>query len=755
MYIDKNSFLSEFREEAREYLQRLNASLLSLEHDPAQHEYVQKMKKTAHNLKGAARIIEFKNIEDISHGLEYVLEAIESKRIAVTPELATALFICFDFLQILVERLTKGLKVEVDSHEMSTEVQKIATGEVSPEYFSQKYKITLEKIKKESEAKGNSPIKNDLNGNTEKEELFKVKSAKMDELLGIVSHITIDKIKMEASLKECRALLDAIRNYHKIVKYYAKETAAQKQAGSQEIKSEVVLKGIGDIEKQTYNYYKDYEITVNNMSLILDKLQERSLRLHMLPLNSIFSLFPRVVRDMSLSYHKEIELEIKGEETELDRKMIEVIKEPLIHLVRNAIDHGIESEEERKEKGKSLKGRVMLRSWQEGEYVLISVEDDGRGIDPEQVKAVALQKNIVSAAEIEQMGPREIMYLVFRNGFTTSPEITKISGRGVGLDIVRDQVEQLKGEVVLDSQLDAGTIIVLRLPLTLILSAILLVDAAGASFGIPIANIEQILIVETKKIQVSEGKKVISLGRRIVPLVNLAELLGMPGVDKVQETREKVPVIVVVYGRQRKGFVVDTITSEQEVVVKTLGEYLGKIENIAGAAILGNGDIAFILNVPDLMSAANVRSYINAPSLEQQPNIASPAAEKKKPEKFQKVILLVEDSLTTREMEKNILETVGYKVVMAIDGLEAVNQIVSQKIDLIITDIEMPNMDGIQLTHNLKQDAKYKHIPIIIVTAVESVEDKRRGIEAGAEAYILKSEFDQTNLLQTVESFIG
>lgn len=754
MHIDKNEFLSEFREEAREYMERLNAGLLALEHDPTRNEDVKKMKKTVHNLKGAARIIEFKEIEDIAHSLECVLDAIESKCIAVTPELATALFICFDFLQILAECLVNGQHAEFDSRELSAELQKIAAAEVSPERFIQKYKMTLEKEKKEPDKK-DGKLSNNNSGNIDSEDFFKVKSTKMNELLGIVSHITIDKIKIEASLKECRALLDTVRNYHKIVKCTVKETATQKQTDTQEIKSDVVLKGISDIEKQMYNYYKDYETIVNNVSLVIDKLQERSLRLRMLPLNNIFALFPRLVRDLALSYHKKIDLEIKGEETELDRKMIEIIKEPLIHLVRNAIDHGIEPEEERKEKGKSPHSRITLKAWQEGEYVLISVEDDGRGIDLEEVKAVALQQKISTAAEIEQMSPREIMYLVFRNGFTTSLEITKISGRGVGLDIVRDQVEQLKGEVILESQSGVGSTIVLRLPLTLSICTILLADAACSSYGIPITYVEQIVVVATKDVQISEGKKVISLGRRIVPLVNLAEIMGAPGANKVQETREKVSVIVVVYGRQRKGFIVDTVVSEQEVVVKSLGEYLGKIENIAGAAILGNGDIALILNVPDLMAAVNVKSYINASSLEQQPRVPPPPEKKNKSEKVHKVILLVEDSLTTREMERSILETVGYKVVMAMDGLSAIDQLVSQKIDLIITDIEMPRLDGIQLAHSIKQDVKYKDIPIIIVTAVESAEDKRRGIEAGADAYILKSEFDQTTLLQTVESLIG
>ncbi|MFH1289018.1 MAG: hybrid sensor histidine kinase/response regulator [bacterium] len=703
MSIDKRAFLNEFREEAKGYLLELNDNLLILGKNPCQLDSLQKMRKGIHTLKGAARMLGFKEIAEITHSMEFIFEEAANKKIAVNSLIVNTLFICFDLLQILIEKLTAGESPELELNVICEGLIKISKNEPGMETFPEGLKIIVEKVAKKGKSSG-------ITGNKMMpgaEETIKVKSARIDKLLGLSGEIIIDKIKSEELLKRMRVLL-----------------------------ADIETKKMQGIESQARDCYKECEFMTNHMGLTIDKLQQEILSLRMLPLNTIFEIFPRAVRDIAQQYDKKISLEIRGGDAELDKKMLEDIKEPLMHIIRNAIGHGIETERDRKRMGKPDEGKIIITAWQEGSHVFITVEDDGKGIDPQLIKDTVIKKKIITQEEADELTEREIVYLIFSSNVSTTEEVNELSGRGVGMGIVKEKVEALKGEVNLESRINKGAKFIIKLPLTLSVTSALMLKSASKCFAIPSANIDVIAAVKPEDIKYVEEKPVITLGRRIIPLVDLKDALDLPEEGTVLE-KKKYFVVVISYKRQRKGFIVDEVISEDEIVIKNLGGYLGNVKNITGATILVNGDIVLLLNIPDLMCAPIVEAKIFKKSADQ------------------KTILIVEDSLTAREMERSILETIGYTVIVAGDGLEALERLALEKVDLVIADIQMPNMDGWELTRKLKQDEKYKNLPIIMVTSLENPEDKKKGIDLGANAYIMKSEFEQDRFVQLIETFIG
>jgi two-component system chemotaxis sensor kinase CheA len=457
----------------------------------------------------------------------------------------------------------------------------------------------------------------------------------------------------------------------------------------------------------------------------------------------VFNTFPRAVRDLAKQFNKDVELEIEGGDTELDKKVLEEINDPLIHIMRNAVDHGIESVADRATAGKPGKGTIHLAARQEGDHIVIEISDDGAGIDPDKVRAAAVRKGFISQAEAASMSDREARYLIFEAGFSTSAIITEISGRGVGMDVVREfVVEKLKGSLDVQSELGKGSVFRLTIPLTLAIIRALLVRVSGRVFALPTASIEETLRIEPSEVIKVEGREVIRRQRRTIPLVHMRDVLGL---EAVPPEGKKLPMVTVGFSGHRMGFLVDGFAGEQQIVIKPLGTHLQRVDNVAGVTILGAGEIVPILNVPDLMNHARhragvrVRQDVVAPQVESGP----------------KTILICEDSFTTRELERSIFEAAGYDVETAIDGAIGFAKLKEGlQVKAVVTDVQMPNMTGFQLTRAIKGDDALKHIPVVIVTSLEREEEKAEGIDAGADAYITKSVFNQDTLIDTVERLI-
>jgi two-component system, chemotaxis family, sensor kinase CheA len=458
---------------------------------------------------------------------------------------------------------------------------------------------------------------------------------------------------------------------------------------------------------------------------LLDDLKGAAIAMRTLPLSSIVSPLPRAVRDLAGETGKEVELVVEGADTELDRVILERLPDLLVHLLRNAIAHGIETPDERARLGKHVRGRLLLRAEQRGGVVEVTVADDGRGVSE---KVLAEARRTGSLTEV-----------LTQPGFSTAEEVSAISGRGVGLDAVKEQVEACGGSLEVRSGRGEGTEVVLRLPLALALIKVLLVERGGNLYGLPLASVEEALSLgETTSLG---ARPALELRGRSIPLNDLAQLMG----DSAEPAATRAPVVVLCASGKRVAVTCDALLGEEEVVVKSLGPLLSGLSTYLGAAILGNGRIALLVD-----PAALVRASTEQRSTGRSASIA--AAEAAPAPK----VLVVEDSLTIRELQRSILEAAGYRVQTARDGRDALTHLDRDHgIDLVVTDVEMPDMDGIELTRTIRAHSTYSALPVVIITSLGEDDDRQRGIDAGADAYMVKQRFDQHDLLETVERLVG
>jgi two-component system chemotaxis sensor kinase CheA len=455
----------------------------------------------------------------------------------------------------------------------------------------------------------------------------------------------------------------------------------------------------------------------------------RSLR--MVPFAEAGEGLERMVRDMALAAGKEVEFKLVGHEVELDRAVAERLKDPLVHLVRNAVDHGIEAPPERAAAGKPPAGRITVSAALKGAQVEIAVTDDGRGLDRARIREEARARGLPESAE-----DRDLLALVFHPGLSTARALTAVSGRGVGLDVVKSQVNALHGTVGLESVAGAGTTFALTVPLTLTLIRALLVQSAGRTFALATTQVMGLRRLMPQEVRNVGGREMLAATAGLLPLVSLAEALGLPAPRR--DRGQGGFVVLVEAGTSRVAFVVDELLAEQDLVVTGLGRRLRRVPNVAGCALLEDGGIALILSAAELAESA-----LQAPARRLLiPAAGAPATRRR--------LLVADDSVTTRTMEKAILEEAGYEVRLAADGHQAWRILQKEAIDLVVADVEMPGMDGFTLTETLRHSAALRRIPVVLVTSRSTDKDRARGLEVGANAYIVKSGFDRSRLLEAV-----
>ena len=478
---------------------------------------------------------------------------------------------------------------------------------------------------------------------------------------------------------------------------------------------------------------------------LVDDLLEESKTLLLLPFATLASSFPKLVRDLCRDQGKEADLVVRGEEIKIDKRVLEEMKAPLVHLLRNSVDHGIETPEERRRSGKPSRATITLAASQvNGSKVEISVSDDGAGVDADKVRRSAVEHGILSADAARQLGDAEAQPLIFESDVTTSPLITRLSGRGLGLAIVREKAEKLGGTVSVESQPRRGARFSIVLPSTLATFRGILVEVAERLFVVPTTLVERVARVKAEDIRTVEGRETVSLSGRAIALVRLSDVLELPPATSASDAHAAIFVVVLGTGDQRIAFAVDAARDEQEVLVKPLRAPLSRVRNIAGATVLGSGRVAPILNVSDLLKSA--RKVGSAGVLR---------AGGGRPARAQAhSVLVAEDSITSRMLLKNILESAGYAVRTAVDGMEAFTLLRAEPFDLVVSDVEMPRLNGFDLTARIRADKRLAELPVVLVTALETREDRERGIDVGANAYIAKSNFDQTHLLDVVRRLV-
>ncbi|HLG68968.1 MAG TPA: hybrid sensor histidine kinase/response regulator [Chloroflexota bacterium] len=472
------------------------------------------------------------------------------------------------------------------------------------------------------------------------------------------------------------------------------------------------------------------------------QLEEHVRQLRLLPLRSLFDRLARTVREASRASGKAARLEIEGADVEVDKLILERLNDPLMHLLRNAIDHGLEEPSERMLLGKPREGTIRLRARLEGSFTAVEVSDDGRGLDRPAIVAKAAALGLATKSELESWADEQVFQLIFRPGFSTSETVTELSGRGVGMDVVSRNVSSLEGSVQVLSTPNQGTTIQLLLPLRLTTTSVLLVQVSGERFLLPLASVDSILPAAPERLFEAAGGDVLLAGDDLVPMVDLAGTLGLTRAGMRQPSTIRRPIVVVRAAGQRLAFMVDELQGEQEVVIKRFQPPLVRVTNFSASAILPDGRVSLILNTADLAISGHPASTVHTS--------AAGAAESTAAAR----VLVVDDSLTARALQRNVLRAAGYDAAVAVDGLDAWSKLHLERFDLVITDVEMPNLNGFDLTERIRTDARLQHLPVIVVTSMESDDDKRRGMEAGADAYIVKRAFDHRSLLETVRRLL-
>ncbi len=786
---DRSAFIKKFQEEATEYLQRLNEGVITLEGDPENRELIDQMLRDAHTLKGSSRMVGLLEISDVAHRLEDIMVKIRDGEMRYTVDMSDAFFEALDLIVFLSEHAGTDVSGQVDVRAVLDRLQVIAAcaapetptapeapapaqaeeasgvpaGEGAPAVGVSSDEAPAvptvgteaphdtsgsgEPGKPHRAARSAAGAKEEEGLKTRTQQTVRVRTEQVDRLLNLVSEVVIAQIRAEQRVRDLRALTAGMSEIHQAwsrVRVGIADLGIEWGSALQQ-DIEILEELLSEHRRRLVALSKEEADDTSRTSTVIDDLQEHSMSLRMLPVSTVFNTFPRAVRDLARQFNKDVDLIIEGGDTELDKKVLEEINDPLIHIMRNAVDHGIESVEERRRLGKPERGTIRLAARQEGDHIVIEIADDGAGIDPDKVRAAAVRKGYLTEAEARSLSDREAQYLIFEAGFSTSPIITEISGRGVGMDVVREFiVEKIKGSIDVYSELGRGTTFRLTIPLTLAIIRALLVSVGESTFALPTSSIEETLRVDRSEIIKVEGHEVIRRQRRTIPLVALTDVLGLPASDSLTGS-SKVPVVTVGFSGHRMGFMVDGFIGEQQIVIKPLGTHLRRVDNVAGVTILGAGEIVPILNVPDLMGRA--RRLTGSRRGGRVKAEAAPKGPRR--------ILICEDSFTTRELERSIFEAAGYEVETATDGAMGLAKLrEGLAVDAVVTDVQMPNMTGFELTRAIKSDETLKGIPVIIVTSLEREEEKAEGIEAGADAYITKSVFNQDTLLETVERLI-
>jgi two-component system chemotaxis sensor kinase CheA len=709
-----------YREECDEHIQKLNDGLLALERQPQQAP-IDEILRSAHSLKGASRMMGFKNLETLAHYLETLLTQLNRGEKEVSPPMIDALYRDIDAVTQALGALVEG--VEPPAIDALIEDLKIAAGEkpAAEPVQADPARETKERVPAGGER---TPAGRDGAATLSS---IRVQTERLDNLMNQAGELLVTKIEALDNLRQIEDTLDSLEEWRRRL---ARETHSPSFGR---------IERVGDDLSRALQRLSD---NTRRLELLVDGIHEGVRDLRLLPLSTILEPFFRMVRDLGRDLGKEVDLVLEGTSTRLDKKILEELREPLIHLVRNSVDHGIEPPDERERKGKPACGKLTISARQEGTKILVMVKDDGKGLDPRVIAETAVKKGLVSAEEIRRWPDDEVLDLIFQPGFSTAAGLSEISGRGIGLDAVSKRIENLKGSIATESKPGEGVTFTLSLPLTLTTTHALLFQSGGDIFCLPTDALEKTLLLSPGDITHIEGKTTVVIDGIPLAFAWLADVLNLPKIDAGKNGT--LAALLLRGAKGRVVFGVEALLGEEEVVVKALGKFFGHLPQLTGGTILGKGEIALILNPNDLLRSVSHQTKAS-PALPVRAIAPRPSAKKR--------VLVAEDTLTTRTLEKNILEAAGFDVTTAVDGEDALIKLYEKTFDIVVSDVQMPRLDGFALTERIKKDQRFKDLPVILVTALQTDADKKRGIEAGADAYLTKAVFDQKRFLEIVHRF--
>ncbi len=778
-----------FRIEAAEHLQSLPKGLLTIENEPNKSEtkeLINVIFREAHSLKGAARAVNHTVIQNICQSLENVLSSLRSEKIDLNADSFDVLYNTIELIQKYItfeeeltnEKETLLLGQLIDKLELLAEGQPLPEKESEPE---EKAIVKEEPPPPVIEKKTKSPPpKEDVQVETppppkkveepSKEEIQKeasdttirVSTNKLDAVLQQIEEMLVVKLTSGKRVAEINHIIKDFEQWELEKKRIQQDVQNLRQSISRQYTTqgnqinpgnvktilefftwqEEHMKEFRDkilnLKKETA---QDYRISEN----IVDSLLEETKKVLMQPFNTLLEAFPLMVRDICRSVGKEVQFEIDGADIEVDRRILEEIKDPLIHLIRNSIDHGIELPKIRAENNKPPKGTLQITITQiSGSNVEICISDDGAGIDINQVKKAAIRNGAVEEKDLEGMDDNETLMLMFQSGVTTSEIITDLSGRGVGLGVVSEKVEKLGGQIIVETECNEGTTFRIRLPVTLATFRGIHIHVQGQGFIIPTHHMLRVLRLDRSEIKTIEGKEVVSIDGKNISFINLKEILGLPNLNKKEEQKEMLYIMVIRASDLTVALGVDQILNEQEVFTKNLGKQLTRVKNIAAATVMEWGKVIPILDPFDIVQSATKGTRTSSTIRKSMNNT----------DEKRKTLLIAEDTVTARMLLKNILDSAGYIVKTAVDGAEAYSILMQEEIDLLLSDIEMPRMTGFELAAKVRETESLEKLPIVLCSSLSTKEDKEKGVAVGANAYIVKSSFEQSNLLETIQKLL-
>ena len=787
---DMQEIMEDFLIEAFEMVEQLDQDLVELENNPEDLELLNRIFRVAHTIKGSSSFLNFDILTSLTHNMEDVLNKARRAELKITPDIMDVVLQSVDLMKALLNAIRDNgtdANTGIDISDTVKRLQAISSGGATPSaQGAEAAQSAPETPAPQSSAAQSAPAIDTTNPLADEPDLD-YSSMSGDQVEAEIERLLkkrqeADKVRREELKKQ--GVVQDIQAPHAPSDEPAKAqtpkpatstpaAAAPKAAASagakpagmkkddgntpatsveQTVRVDVrrldhlmnligelvlgknrLIKIYSDVEERYdgEKFLEELNQVVSSISSITTDLQLAVMKTRMQPIGKVFNKFPRMVRDLSRELNKSIDLIITGEETELDKSIVEEIGDPLIHIIRNSCDHGIESPEDRKLAGKPATGTVQLKAYNEGNHIVVEITDDGKGLDAQMLKKKAVEKGLISEREADAMSDKEAFNIIFKPGFSTAKTITNVSGRGVGMDVVKSNIEKLNGIIEIESEKGVGTTQKLKIPLTLAIIQALLVAAQEEYYAIPLSSVIETVRISQDEIYTVDGKSVLRLRDEVLSLVRLADIFK---VDSVLEAMNEVYVVIIGLADQKIGVIVDYLIGQEEVVIKSLGYYLKGTEGIAGATVRGDGRITLIVDVAGMMEMAKrVKVSINK-------LIDEAETQKAKSSPSDYVVLAIDDSNTDRAIMKKCLKGLGVTVLEASNGLEGLDIVKNgdKQIDAVLVDIEMPKMDGYTFASEVRKYNKFKNLPLIAVTSRNSKTDRMRGVESGMTEYITK-----------------
>ena len=763
---DMKEIMEDFLIEAFELIEQIDHDLVELESNPEDLELLNRIFRVAHTVKGSSSFLNFDVLTELTHHMEDVLNKARKGELKITPDIMDVVLESVDMMKGLLESIRDNgsdAAAGIDIKNICVRLTQISEGEApsaaaeapaapSPEPVKEPEPVApaVEAAPEVSDAELSKLSDSEVEAEIER--LLKVRKAE-DQARRASKGIapkSPEEIAPAASAAPAPAPKPAPSRERDADKKVPAASSSSAVAQEQTIRVEVkrldhlmnligelvlgknrLLKIYDDVEEryEGEKFLEELNQVVSSLSLVTTDIQLAVMKTRMLPIAKVFNKFPRMIRDLSRDLGKQIDLEISGEETELDKSIVEEIGDPLVHIIRNSCDHGIEDPETRKAMGKPEKGLVQLKAYNEGNHIVVEIVDDGKGLDADMLKSKSIEKGIITEREADAMSEKEAFGLIFRPGFSTAAKVTNVSGRGVGMDVVKTNIEKLNGIIDIESEVGKGTVMKLKIPLTLAIIQSLLVGTQEEFYAIPLASVLETVRVPIDDIYTIDGKNVLRLRDEVLSLVRLSDVFG---VEKVFDGGDHTYVVIIGVAEAKLGIIVDTLVGQEEIVIKSMGDYLQNIPGIAGATIRGDGRVTLIIDVGAMMEMAkDIKVDIRA-------EIEDSTKAKEKPSDYK--VLIVDDSKMDRTIMQKALEPTGVTIIEATNGVEALNVIKSgeHSFDAILIDIEMPRMDGYTLAGEIRKYSKYRNLPLIAVTSRTSKTDRLRGVEVGMTEYITK-----------------